>query len=62
VEEAVYLSDRVIVLKGRPAKVGVELEVKLDRPRDQITTKEQPEYLALRHQIYEALGHGAGHG
>jgi NitT/TauT family transport system ATP-binding protein len=62
VEEAVYLSDRVIVLKGRPANVGVSLEVKLERPRDQITTKEQPEYLALRHQIYEALGHGAGHG
>ena len=61
VEEAVYLSDRVIVLKGRPADVGVALEVKLDRPRNQITTKEHPDYLGLRHQIYEALGHGAGH-
>jgi NitT/TauT family transport system ATP-binding protein len=59
VEEAVYLSDRVVVLAGRPARVGVELEVPLDRPRDQITTKEQPAYLHLRHQIYEALGHGA---
>ena len=62
VEEAVYLSDRVVVLKGRPANVGTELEVKLDRPRHQITTKEQPEYLQLRHQVYEALGHGVGNG
>jgi NitT/TauT family transport system ATP-binding protein len=60
VEEAVYLSDRVVVLKGRPADVGIELEVKLERPRNQITTKEQTDYLQLRHQIYEALGHGVG--
>lgn len=62
VEEAVYLSDRVIVLTDRPAGVGLKLEVKLERPRHQITTKEQSDYLALRHEIYEALGHGAGHG
>jgi NitT/TauT family transport system ATP-binding protein len=62
VEEAVYLSDRVIVLKDRPASVGLMLDVNLERPRNQITTKEQADYLALRHQIYEALGHGAGHG
>ncbi|WP_426246485.1 ABC transporter ATP-binding protein [Nocardioides sp. LHG3406-4] len=61
VEEAVYLSDRVVVLKGRPANVGVELDVQLARPRHQVTTKEQPDYLQLRHQIYEALGHGVGH-
>ena len=60
VEEAVYLSDRVIVLKGRPAAIGLELEVDLDRPRDQITTKELEEYLSLRHQAYSALGHEAG--
>lgn len=60
VEEAVYLSDRVVVLKGRPANVGIALDVQLDRPRNQITTKEHSDYLQLRHQIYEALGHGVG--
>jgi NitT/TauT family transport system ATP-binding protein len=59
VEEAVYLSDRVIVLTGRPADVGLSLDVNLPRPRDQITTKETAEYLDLRHQVYAALGHGA---
>lgn len=58
VEEAVYLSDRVVVLTGRPANVGIALDVHLERPRHQIATKELPDYLKLRHRIYEALGHG----
>lgn len=57
VEEAVYLSDRVVVLAGRPAGVGLALDVPLPRPRDQISTKETPEYLDLRHRVYAALGH-----
>ncbi|WP_198414336.1 ABC transporter ATP-binding protein [Cryobacterium sp. Hh7] len=58
VEEAVYLSDRVIVLQGRPAQVGFELAIELERPRHQITTKEHADYLKARHRTYEALGHG----
>jgi NitT/TauT family transport system ATP-binding protein len=61
VEEAVYLSDRVLVLSGRPAGIGLDLDVALPRPRVQVTTKESPEYLQLRHQVYRALGHGTGH-
>jgi NitT/TauT family transport system ATP-binding protein len=58
VEEAVYLSDRVVVLaSGKPATIGMSLDVTLDRPRNQITTKERPDYLQLRHQVYAALGH-----
>lgn len=58
VEEAVYLSNRVVVLQDRPAHVGLDLEVDLPSPRDQITTKESPDYLSLRHKVYQALGHG----
>ncbi|MET7641468.1 ABC transporter ATP-binding protein [Streptomyces sp. NPDC005438] len=58
VEEAVYLSNRVVVLEGRPAGVGLDLAVDLPSPRDQITTKESATYLSLRHKVYEALGHG----
>ncbi|MGH3662426.1 MAG: ABC transporter ATP-binding protein, partial [Micromonosporaceae bacterium] len=39
VDEAVYLSDRVLVLEGKPATVGLELDVQLPRPRDQEATK-----------------------
>ena len=61
VEEAVYLSDRVLVLQNRPAVVGLELPIALPRPRDQMSTKESPDYLRLRHKVYEALGHQVGH-
>jgi ABC-type nitrate/sulfonate/bicarbonate transport system ATPase subunit len=59
VEEAVYLSDRVLVLQGGPARIGLSLEIPLRRPRHQVTTKEGADYLELRHEVYAALGHGA---
>jgi NitT/TauT family transport system ATP-binding protein len=55
IDEAVYLSDRVLVLADQPARITRQLEVPLPRPRDQITTKELPEYLQLRHTAYLAL-------
>lgn len=55
VEEAVYLSDRVIVLSARPARVVKELTVKLSRPRRQgmIATPEFGAYVA---ELLQALG------
>jgi NitT/TauT family transport system ATP-binding protein len=55
VDEAVYLSDRIIVLSGRPATVALEIPVDLPRPRDHLTTKEAPEYLEVRHRVLTAL-------
>ena len=55
IEEAVYLSDRVLVLAGRPASITAEITISLARPRDQIATKELPEYLEFRHAAYMAL-------
>jgi len=57
VDEAVYLSDKIVVLQNKPASVGVELEVELPRPRHQLRTKDEPRFLELRHQVYAALGH-----
>jgi NitT/TauT family transport system ATP-binding protein len=34
IREAVYLSDRVLVLTGRPAVISMELTIELPRPRD----------------------------
>ena len=60
VDEAVLLADRIIVLRGKPAAVGLDIVSPLPKERDQITTKELPEFLKLRHMIYEMLrGHGA---
>lgn len=33
IREAIYLSDRVLVLSGRPAKISLEVSVDLPRPR-----------------------------
>jgi len=51
IDEAVYLADRVIVLKGRPASVMRSVEVPLGRGRDQIATKARPEFVRLRSEI-----------
>jgi NitT/TauT family transport system ATP-binding protein len=45
----------VLVLTGVPARITSEFRVDLERPRDQISTKEHPEYLRLRHAIYGAI-------
>jgi NitT/TauT family transport system ATP-binding protein len=57
VEESIYLGDRVVVLAGRPARIVKELAVPLPRPRDQIHTRELPEFLELRQEVHAALGH-----
>ncbi|QBE50181.1 ABC transporter ATP-binding protein [Leucobacter triazinivorans] len=57
VEEAIYLGDRVLVLGGSPAKVEAEYEVRFARPRDQIATREDEEFVRLRHEVHRALGH-----
>jgi NitT/TauT family transport system ATP-binding protein len=56
IEEAILLSDRVLVLSARPSTVIAELEVDLPRPRDQLRTKELPRFLELREEIYALLG------
>jgi len=33
-DEAIYLADRVLVMTPRPGKIVLEIDIKLDRPRD----------------------------
>ncbi len=55
VDEAVYMADRVLVLGPRPTKVVQEVTINLPRPRDQITTREAPEYLHARHTVLSLI-------
>jgi NitT/TauT family transport system ATP-binding protein len=56
IEEAVYLGDRVAVLRGAPSTIEAVFDVKLPKPREQIRTRELPEFLALRHRVHDAIG------
>ena len=51
IDEAVYLSDRVVVLGERPARVTRTIDVSLGGSRDQIATRVLPEFAELRTEI-----------
>ncbi len=55
VEEALFLSDRVMVLSPRPGRVVAELAVPLPRPRDRRAAITDPELARLRAAALEAL-------
>ena len=55
IDEAIYLSDRILILDGSPATIAHEIAVDLERPRDQLATKELPNFLALRRTVFEAI-------
>jgi NitT/TauT family transport system ATP-binding protein len=55
IDESVYLADRVVVLTHAPTEVKEIVQVDLSRPRDQILTKELPEFLQLRGHVYRLI-------
>jgi NitT/TauT family transport system ATP-binding protein len=55
VEEAVYLSDRIALLTRRPAEVAQVFPNALPRPRRPVESREDPRFLALRHELLTRL-------
>jgi NitT/TauT family transport system ATP-binding protein len=55
IDESIYLSDRVVVLTHAPTEVKEIAEVDLPFPRDQIATKELPDFTQLRAHIYRLI-------
>jgi NitT/TauT family transport system ATP-binding protein len=55
IDESVYLADRIVVLTPAPSTVREILEVGLPRPRDQIETKELPDFAHLRAHVYRLI-------
>jgi len=51
IDEAIYMSDRIVILTPRPGKIDKVLEVALPRPR----MRASPEFLAMRARILEML-------
>ena len=58
VEEAVYLSDRVIVMCMNPGRIAVEYEVDLPRPRSEATFSEA-KFLELQRSIIHSIREGS---
>ena len=55
IDEAIYMSDRIIIMSPRPGRIESDLQVTLPRPRQ----RSSPEFLRLRGEILEML-HFAG--
>lgn len=57
IEEGIYLSDRVIVLTASPAEIFKDFSVDLPRPRNQIETRSDPNFLRIRNAIHKMILH-----
>jgi ABC-type nitrate/sulfonate/bicarbonate transport system ATPase subunit len=55
IDEAIYMSDRIVIMTPRPGRIERTITVDLDRPRQ----RNSPEFLCLRGDILELL-HFAG--
>ena len=56
VDEAVLLSDRIVIMTNGPAAtIGEVVDVKLERPRDRLKLLADPVYLDCRRQVLEFL-------
>jgi NitT/TauT family transport system ATP-binding protein len=54
ISEAVFLSDRVLVMSERPGTLNADIPIDLKRPRD-LSTMENPRFASLGRQIRELL-------
>jgi ABC-type nitrate/sulfonate/bicarbonate transport system ATPase subunit len=59
VEEALYLSDRVVVLSSRPARVVAELRPPSPRAANRDEAVTDPEFVAVRERAMAALHEGS---
>jgi ABC-type nitrate/sulfonate/bicarbonate transport system ATPase subunit len=55
IDEAIYMSDRIVLLTPRPGRIDRVIEIDLERPRQ----RNHPEFLRFRGEILETL-HLAG--
>jgi NitT/TauT family transport system ATP-binding protein len=54
-EEAIYLGDRIVAMRPNPGRFELSFEIDLPRPRDQLTTRERPEFLRMRRQLFDVI-------
>jgi NitT/TauT family transport system ATP-binding protein len=55
VDEAVFLSNRIVSLSRAPATIREDVTIDLPYPRDQIRTREDERFTALRHRLFSSI-------
>src|SRR5438094_578523 len=55
IDEAIYMSDRIVIMTPRPGRIEQIIPIKMDRPRD----RSSPDFLSLRSDILQTM-HFAG--
>ncbi|MBF9129729.1 ABC transporter ATP-binding protein [Plantactinospora sp. S1510] len=55
IDEAVYLADRVVVLSSPPSVVREIVDIPLERPRNQLTTRSSKTFGQLRRHLLELV-------
>ncbi|BEL07977.1 ABC transporter ATP-binding protein [Actinoplanes sichuanensis] len=55
IDESVYLGQRVVMLSSSPTVVQDELVIDLPAERDQLTTRADPAFIAMRTRVYEQI-------
>ena len=55
IDEAIYMSDRIVIMTPRPGRIEQIIPVKMNRPRD----RSSPDFLGLRSDILQTM-HFAG--
>jgi len=55
IDEAIYLSDRVVVMGVQPGRIIAEFPIGLRKPRADYNFRAEPEYARVREDIWELL-------
>lgn len=55
IDEALILSDRVVVMTSRPSRVKTVVDIHFDRPRSRAALVQDQEYIALRSELLALL-------
>jgi NitT/TauT family transport system ATP-binding protein len=54
IDEAIFLSDRVVVMSARPGRIIADIAIELPRPRE-LRVKRTPEFVAYEEQIWNLI-------